>query len=104
MNMGDLEDTANVTAIRATVHAGQLTVTVPPDWPEGLEVEIHPIGESDVMTPEDIARTLAAMDRVEPFDMTDSELAAWEAELKTRKAREKAGFTPQLERLGKTWE
>ena len=64
---------------------------MPPEWPDGTEVEIHPLGqagrdeEEGPMPPEEIARTLAAMDQVEPFDMTaaeSAELEAWERKVK----------------------
>jgi hypothetical protein len=31
-------------AIKATVKDGRLEVPVPPDWPDGMEVEIYPSG------------------------------------------------------------
>ena len=74
-------------AIRATVQSGRIDVQVPPDWPDGTQVEIQPEGQAGsddddrLLTPEEIARTLAAMDRVEPFDMSaedTADLEAWE--------------------------
>jgi hypothetical protein len=97
-------------AIKATVKDGRLEVPVPPDWPDGTEVEIHPMGqagpsdEEGPMTPEEIARTLAAMDKVEPFDLTDEERTAWEAERQARKEWEKAHFAEHAEKLRGTWE
>ncbi len=74
-------------AIKATVRAGRVDVPVPSEWPDGTEVEIHPLaqavpqqGEGPV-TPEEIARTLAAMEKLEPLDLTPQEAAdldAWE--------------------------
>jgi hypothetical protein len=69
-------------------------VEEPIDLPDGSEVTItsEPQGkflakeESDrPPSPEEIAVALAAMDKVEPFDMTEEERAeadAWEKELK----------------------
>lgn len=67
-----------MSTIKATVKNGRLDLTVPGDWPDGTEVEIHPVGKeagdtSDEMTPDEIARTLAAMDRIEPFEMSEEE-------------------------------
>lgn len=98
-----------MTIIKATVKDRRLELDVPPDWPDGTEVEIHPLdgganGDSDVMSPTEIARMLTAMDQIEPFDMTDAELAAWEAERRTRREEEKARFAVHLESLGKLWE
>jgi hypothetical protein len=69
-----------MSTIRATVKNGRLDLTVPTDWPDGTEVEIHPVGKeasdaADIMSPDEIARTLAAMDLIEPFDMSEEERA-----------------------------
>ena len=74
-------------AIKAIVKAGRVEVHVPPEWPDGTEVEIHPLvqlaqsEDEGPMTPQEIAQTLAAMDKVEPFDLTANkaaDLEAWE--------------------------
>jgi len=73
-------------AIKTTVRAGRIEVEVPPEWSDGSEVEIHlqaptGSGEDGPMSPEEITRILSAMEKVEPFDMTDAERAdldAWE--------------------------
>ncbi len=44
------------------------------------------------MTSDEIARTLAAMERVQPFEMTDLERAAIEADRLARKEWEKSRF------------
>jgi hypothetical protein len=91
--------------IRGTVSGGRLEVDVPDDWPDGTEVEIQPVAhDDDVMSPEEIARTLAAMDQIEPFEMTEAEEAAWEAERKARKEAEKATFFQRAEELRRQWE
>lgn len=71
--------------ILATVKAGRVDVQVPPEWPDGTEVEIHPhtgqVDEDGPMGPEEIARVLAAMEKVEPFELCAQEKAdldAWE--------------------------
>jgi hypothetical protein len=75
---------------KGTIRNGQVIVEEPINLPDGSEVTItgHThgrfIGEEDndrPPTPEEIAAMLAAMDKVEPFDMTDEERAeaeAWE--------------------------
>ncbi len=69
------------------------------DLPDGTEVEIVPAGlisgDEDMpgpMTPDEIAKTLAAMDQVEPFEMTEAERAAIEANRQARKEWEKVHF------------
>jgi hypothetical protein len=98
-----------MTAIRATVKDGRVQLEVPADWPDGTEVEIHPLlqrtnGDDEAMSPEEIAKTLAAMAQVEPFDLTDAERAAREAERRARKECEKAEFATHAEELRRIWE
>ena len=76
--------------VKGIVRNGRVEVTEPINLPDGSEVTItgHAHGKfvgladnDQPMTPSEIAETLAAMDRVEPFDMADEELAsadAWE--------------------------
>jgi len=61
-----------MTTLRTVVQGRRVEVDVPPDWPDGAEVEIHPVeqgrnGAEAPMSPEEIARTLAAMDQITPF-------------------------------------
>jgi hypothetical protein len=69
--------------IKGRVKAGRLEVDEPIEWPDGTPVEIRPVDPADdgdgLMTPEEIAGILAAMDRVEPFEMTPTEQAELEA-------------------------
>jgi hypothetical protein len=60
-----------MTTIKAIIRDRRLEIVVPPDWPDGTEVEIHPLHEqsgtnADMLSPAEIAETLAAMDRIEP--------------------------------------
>jgi len=55
---------------------------VPADWADGTEVILRPVhgpgGDEDPdrpPTPDEIAHVLAAMEKVEPFDMTDADRA-----------------------------
>ncbi|HVC93663.1 MAG TPA: hypothetical protein VND64_08235 [Pirellulales bacterium] len=96
-------------AIKATVKGRRLELDVPDDWPDGTEVEIQPLGQgtngnADAMSPQQIAETLAAMDQVEPMDLSDAEQAAWEAERRARKEGEKAEFLEHAKKLGRMWE
>jgi len=96
-----------MTTIKTIIKGRRLELDVPADWPDGIEVEIHPTGDDangNSMSPEEIARTLAAMDRVVPFEMTAAEEAAWEADRQARKEREKAQFAEHAEKLRRSWE
>jgi hypothetical protein len=96
-------------AIKAIVKGRRLELDVPANWPDGIEVEIHLVGQESIgdegtMSPEEIARTLAAMDQVVPFEMTDAERIAWETERHARKEWEKTQFAERAEKLRRMWE
>ncbi len=82
---------------------------MPAEWPEGAEVEIRRL---DQLAPEDdgpmsageIARVLAAMDAMQPFEMSEEERASLEAERRARKEWDLAHFEERAERLRKLWE
>ncbi len=83
--------------VRATVQGGRLEIDVPADWPDGTEVEVYALepGIQDaagMMSAEEIAQTLAAMDQVEPLEITATERAAWEAERKAALGVRKHGL------------
>lgn len=98
-----------MTAITATVRDGRLDVQVPSDWPDGTNVEIVPIGASrggaddSPMTADEIARTLAAMDLVEPLELTEEEEAQIESARRERKQWDKDHFNERAEKLSKDW-
>lgn len=98
-----------MSAIRGIISKGRVIMAEPADLPDGTEVEILPVGPTNPeddgpMSPDEIARTLAAMDAIEPFEMTDEERAAIEADRQARKDWEKARFIEHAERLRSTWE
>jgi hypothetical protein len=92
-------------AIRAVVADGHLQLESPLPWPDGTEVTIvlATTAEEGEMTAEEIAGTLAAMDRSEPLEMTQEELAALEAQRETRKEWEKSHFFERAEQLRQGW-
>ena len=59
--------------LRGVIHNGQVVLPQPANLPEGTEVEILPGDPADdgPMTTDEIARTLAAMEAIQPFEMTD---------------------------------
>lgn len=97
-----------MTSLKAIIKDRRIELAAPLEWPDGTEVEIHPVGQpnngSIAMSPEDIARTLAAMDKVEPLEMTEAEEAAWQAERRARIEREKQRFADHAEELRRQWE
>jgi hypothetical protein len=96
-----------MTTIQAVVRNGRIEVDEPVDLPDGTVLQIHLLdGATDdqPMSPEEIERVLASMDRMEPLQMTDDELAAWEADREARKEREKAYFFEHATKLQRMWE
>jgi hypothetical protein len=102
-----------MTTIIAIVRNGQLELPRPIDLPDGTPVEIllpesggtASASEDDgSMTPEEIARTLAAMEKIEPFEMSEEERAALEVDRQARKEWEKAHFDERAEKLRRIWE
>lgn len=55
------------------------------------------------MSADEISRTLAAIDAVQPFDLSDDEQAAIEAEGSARKEWEMAHFNERAEQVAKIW-
>jgi hypothetical protein len=92
-----------MTAIRAEITDRRLEIAVPPDWPDGTVVEVAPVqrpDDGDTASPEEIAATLAAMDRSQPLEMSEAEILAWEAQRRGEIEREKAEFRKRAEALG----
>jgi hypothetical protein len=102
-----------MTTITATIREGRLELPHPIDLPDGTEVKIRLLiadeaesesADDGPMTPDEIARALAAMDKVQPFEMTEEERALLQAERKERKEREKAQFNEHADKLRGMWE
>ena len=98
-----------MSTLKGIIRNGQVIVIGPTDLPDGTEVEILPVSLSALdhegqVTPDEIARTLAAMEKTEPFEMTNAEWAAIEADRQARKGWEKAHFDERGDRLRKIWE
>jgi hypothetical protein len=99
-----------MTTIKAVVRNGRIEVDEPLDLPDGTVLRIplpgdtEKAGSDEPMSPDEIEQVLAAMDRMEPLQMTDAELAAWEADRKARREWEKAHFFEHAEKLRGMWE
>jgi predicted DNA-binding antitoxin AbrB/MazE fold protein len=96
--------------ITAIIRNGRLELPQPLNLPDGTEVKIQLPETTDSgtedqpMTAEEMARTLAAMDKIEPFDMTDGERDALEADRQARKVWEKSQFAEHGDKLRGAWE
>ncbi len=72
-------------------------------------MEVVPLGlpkpaDEGPETPDEICRVLAAMDEVQPFDMTDQDRAVIEFERQARRDWEMAHFNEHAEGLREIWE
>lgn len=83
------------------------------DWPEGTVLRIEPCDEDGSWgmreedwptTPEGIAALVAEIDAVEPLEMTDEEIANWEAARREQMQWELEHFEEHAESLRKMWE
>lgn len=71
----------NATLIRGIVRDGRVEFAGPIGLPDGTEVTVTPDEDEAPPTPEEIVRVLAAMERLEPLEITPEEAAeneAWE--------------------------
>jgi hypothetical protein len=98
--------------VKGIVRNGRVEVEQPINLPDGSEVTITGYAngkfvgipdDGSPMTPEEIAATLEAMEKIEPFEMTDEGRAAWEAERQGRKEWEKGHFAERAEKLRRMW-
>ncbi len=77
-------------AIKAIVRNGRIETDEPLDLPDGTELlfsEATGSADEDEPTPEEIARVLAAMERLQPLDIPPevaADLDAWERRLNQR--------------------
>ena len=95
--------------LRGVIQNGQVVLPRPADLPEGTEVEIVPVGlaqpdDDGPVATEEISRTLAAMEAIQPFEMSDLERAAIASDRKASKEWEKSRFDEHAERLREIWE
>jgi len=93
-------------ALKGVIQKGQVVLPTPAELPDGTEVTILPVRSNDdePMGPEEIARVLALMDGVQPFELTDEERAARDADRQARKEWEKAHFDEHAEKLRSQWQ
>jgi hypothetical protein len=100
-----------MSTLRGKVIGGKIELPAPADWPEGMEVEVRPIGEQIGLgeedwpeTPEEIAAWLAWYDSLEPLILTPEDLAAWEAARKAQRDYELATWEERSRKLEKLFE
>jgi hypothetical protein len=77
-----------VTTVRAVIHDRRIEVPAPEDLPDGTEVILTigtDVADDDGPTsPEEIAKLLSAMGRIQPLEIPDdvaADLDAWERKL-----------------------
>lgn len=92
--------------IKAIVSGGRVQADVPADWPDGTEVEIalSTPGEEDNPSAVEITRLLAAMDALEPLDISEAEHAAWERARQAQKDWEKDQFNRHAGKIDRMWQ
>lgn len=103
-----------MSTITGVVRNGQVVFDEPAGLPEGTRVEVVPVeaaptalgmrDEDWPTTPEGVAALLKRWDVHEPLEMSPEEEAAWRADLRARKEREKATFDEWSEKMRRVWE
>lgn len=97
-------------SLKGIIQQGQVVLQAPTDLPDGTEVAILPLQiaksgtEDGPLEPAEIARLLALMDQVPPFELTDEERAARDADRQARKGWEKGQFDAHAEKLRSMWQ
>jgi hypothetical protein len=98
---------------KGVIRCGQVIVDEPINLPDGSEVTITGTqhgkfnGEEandELLTRDEIATTIAAMEKIVPFEMSPEEEARLSEERQARKEREKAQFTERADKLRRMWE
>ncbi len=97
-----------MTPATGIVRDGKIEIAAPIDLKEGAEVRIwleaSLIEDDDgPMSDEEVSRTLAAMDKVEPLIMTVEERSNWEKSLADQKTFEISNFETHLKKLQSYW-
>ena len=100
--------------LQGTMKNGQIILDTPAELPEGTRVAVLPLDEAQPAagmreenwptTPEGIAALLARMDQVEPGWLSPEDDAAWRADLRAQKEKEKARFVEDADQLQRMWE
>ena len=98
----------HLSTLKGIIHNGQVVLPQPTDLPEGTEVVVVPVGlglatDDESGSDDEIARTLTAMDAVEPFEMSDDERDAISRDRQARKEWDKAHFNERSEQLRGMW-
>lgn len=76
--------------LKGFIRNGRVEMNEPMDWPDGTEVVVAPKGtvqDDGPVPPEEIARVLAAMQRLQPLDIPNdvgTDLDTWERQLNQR--------------------
>ena len=91
-------------SIKAIVRNGRIETDLPLGLPDGTELWIPIPGDDDFMSPDELASVLAAMDRLQPLEMTPEELDELEADRRARREWEKARFHEDGDELERMWE
>lgn len=95
-------------ALRGKIKNGQVVLDQPTDLPDDTVVIVTTgptvTKDDEPMSQEEIARALERLDRIEPLDLSDTDLAAIEADRQARREWEKTQFAEHAEMLRRIWE
>ena len=92
-------------AVHAKWKYGRVVVEEAVDWPDGCELEVRPVSvngsDDDVQSndPDAIARWIAEFQAIPPLEMTDEELAEWQAARQAQRELELKTFDQRADRI-----
>ena len=92
-------------AVHAKWKDGRVVVEGAVDWPDGCELEVRPVSvngsDDDVQSndPDAIARWIAEFQAIPPLQMTDEELAEWQAARQAQRELELKTFDQRADRI-----
>jgi len=100
-----------MTMLKGVVSKGRIELDEPLNLPDGTVLmiplpngKLEELDDDRPLTQEEIEQSLALMDQMEPLQMSDEEIAAWEAERKAQREWEKAHFFERAAKLEKIWQ
>ena|SRR6266542_7111471 len=95
-------------AIKGKYRDGQIILAEKADWPDDTTVLVEPVPHEQTLgirdegwptDPEGVARLLALIESLEPFDMTAAEEAEWKAALQAQKEYDLSKYDERTRRI-----
>ncbi len=96
-----------MTPVNAVVRNGKIEIAAPIEFTDGTEVRVWldvAAQDEGPMSPDEIERTLAAMNQVQPLEITDEERQQWQSALGHQNAHDVGASESRVAKLLSHWE